>query len=126
MDYASIKHFHIAAVTLSALGFTARAVGARRGATWVRTRLAKSLPHLVDTLLLASALGLLWSLQLNPFVTPWLTAKIIGLLFYIVLGMLALRPRFAPHVQIAAAFAALLVLAWIVSVAVSKSPWGFL
>lgn len=126
MDYASVKHLHMAAVTLSALGFAARAVGALMGAPWVGTRLAKTLPHLVDTLLLASALVMLWLLQLNPLVTPWLLAKISGLLCYIALGMVTLRPRLALPLRAVAAVAALLVVAWIVSVAVSKNPWGFL
>jgi uncharacterized membrane protein SirB2 len=126
MDYTAIKHLHMGAVALSATGFAARGLGALSGAAWVSGRLAKTLPHIVDTVLLASALGLAWMLGLNPLATPWLLAKILGLLLYIALGMVALRPRFAPSTRVAAGLAALLVLGWIASVAVSKSPWGFL
>ena len=38
------------------------------------------LPHLVDTVLLVSALGMLWIMRLLPWATPWLRAKIIGLI----------------------------------------------
>ena len=48
------------------------------GAAWVRGRVARTLPHAVDTVLLASAIGLAWLLQLNPLTTPWLAAKIAG------------------------------------------------
>jgi uncharacterized membrane protein SirB2 len=126
MDYPTIKHLHMGAVALSATGFTVRGLAALRGAAWVRGRLAKTLPHIVDTVLLASALGLAWMLDLNPLATPWLLAKILGLLLYIALGMVALRPRVTPALRLAAWLAALLVLGWIASVALSKNPWGFL
>ncbi len=126
MDYTTLKHLHMGAVALSATGFALRGVAALQGAPWVRGRLAKTLPHLLDTLLLGSALGLIWMLQLNPFTTPWLLAKLLGLLLYIGLGMVALRPAHAPALRLAAWACALLVLGWIASVAVSKSPWGFL
>lgn len=114
------------AVALSATGFAMRGLAALRGAAWVQGRLAKTLPHAVDTVLLLSALRLAWMLGLNPLSTPWLLAKILGLLLYIGLGMVALRPRFAPGARAAAWLAALLVLGWIASVAVTKNPWGFL
>lgn len=126
MDYTAIKHLHMGAVALSATGFAARGLAALLGAAWVKGRLAKTLPHIVDTVLLLSALALAWTLGLNPLTTPWLLAKILGLLLYIALGMVALRPRFAPATRAAAWVAALLVLGWIASVAVSKNPWGFL
>ncbi len=126
MDYATIKHIHLGAVALSALGFAARAIASLQGATWVQARPAKILPHIVDTVLLASALTLAWMLHLDPAQTPWLLAKILGLLAYIGLGMLALRPRLSRPSRGAFAGAALLVLAWIASVAVLKNPWGFI
>jgi uncharacterized membrane protein SirB2 len=125
MDYASIKHLHMAAVALSALGFAARSVAALQGAAWVHSRAAKTLPHIVDTVLLGSALTLAWMLRLQPLENAWLMAKILGLLAYIGLGMVALRPRFSRPVRSAATAAAWLVLAWIVSVAMLKNPWGF-
>jgi hypothetical protein len=50
------------------------------------------LPHVVDSCLLLSAIGLAWMAGQYPFVHGWLTAKIVGLLAYIGLGMLALKP----------------------------------
>ena len=126
MDYASIKAVHQVAVLLSVSGFFARGAGSLMGAAWVRGRVAKTLPHGVDTVLLLSAVLLAWMLRLSPGATPWLAAKIIGLVVYIGLGMLALRPGRPVRVRALAWIAALLTFAWIVSVALTKSPLGAL
>jgi uncharacterized membrane protein SirB2 len=59
-------------------------------------------------------------------VRGWLPAKIFGLVLYIVLGTVAIKRGRSAGARTAAGIAALAVLAWIVSVALSKSPWGFL
>src|SRR6188474_146051 len=102
MDYFTIKAVHQAAVALSITGFFARGLGSILGARWVGGRPAKTLPHIVDTVLLASALLLAWTLRLSPMQAPWLMAKIIGLLLYIGLGMVALKPGRAAPVRAAA------------------------
>ena len=126
MDYASLKLIHQGAVALSIAGFFARGAAALAGAAWVRSRVARTLPHLVDTVLLASAIGLAWLLQLNPLTTPWLAAKIAGLLAYIGLGMVALKPGRPLALRSMAWVAALLCFAQIVAVAITKQPLGLL
>jgi uncharacterized membrane protein SirB2 len=126
MDYATLKLVHQAAVALSIAGFAARFAGAMAGAAWVRGRVAKRLPHGVDTVLLVSAVALAWMLRLDPLQAPWLAAKIGGLLLYIALGMVALNPRRPRPLRVAAGLAALSTVGWIVSVAVAKHPAGFL
>ena len=125
MDYFTLKAIHQTSVALSVAGFFARGLAALLGAAWVRGRLAKTLPHVVDSVLLLSALGLAWTLRLTPANAPWLTAKIVGLLVYIGLGVVALRPGRTPAVRAAAWLAALATFGWIVSVAITKSPLGF-
>ena len=125
MDYALIKTVHQGAVALSVAGFFARGAAALAGAAWVRGRLARTLPHIVDSVLLASALALAWMLRLTPGNAPWLMAKIVGLLAYIGLGVIALRPGRPMPVRAAAWVAALAVVGWIVSVALLKDPRGF-
>jgi uncharacterized membrane protein SirB2 len=61
-----------------------------------------------------------------PFVDAWLTAKVLGLTAYIILGSLALRAGSAPGIRISAWLAALVVFGWIVSVALTRQPQGFL
>lgn len=126
MDYAGLKLIHQCAVALSVAGFMLRGAAALAGARWVRGRAARTWPHLVDSVLLLSALALAWTLRLNPLATPWLLAKIAGLLAYIGLGMLALRPGRPWPLRALAWLAALGVVGWIVSVALSKQPSGFL
>jgi len=126
LDYAALKALHQSAVALSFAGFFARGIGVLLGAAWVRGRPARTLPHLIDTVLLASALALAWMLRLTPGNAPWLVAKIAGLLAYIALGMLALRPGRPLALRGLAWLAALATFGWIVSVALSKDPRGFL
>ncbi|TDP71249.1 SirB2 family protein [Roseateles toxinivorans] len=125
MDYFVVKTVHQGAVLLSISGFFARGLGSLLGAAWVQGRLAKSLPHGVDAVLLLSALWLAWMLRLTPDEAPWLLAKIIGLLVYIALGMLALKPGRPWGLRAAAWLAALATVGWMVSVAITKNPLGF-
>jgi uncharacterized membrane protein SirB2 len=124
MDYAAWKLLHQTTVALSITGFVARGLGSFAQAAWVRGRLARTLPHAIDTVLLVSALALAWMLRLTPGAAPWLAAKIAGLLLYIALGMLALRPGRPFALRMSAWLAALLCFGWIVSVAMTKNPMG--
>lgn len=126
MDYLTLKLIHQGAVVVSITGFVARGAGALRGAAWARGRVARTLPHVVDTVLLATAIALAWMLRLNPLATPWLAAKIVGLLAYIGLGMVALKPGRPLALRAAAWIAALLCFAQIVATAITKSPLGLL
>jgi uncharacterized membrane protein SirB2 len=126
MDYAAWKLLHQGAVALSITGFVARGLGSFAQAAWVRGRVARTLPHAVDTVLLGSALVLAWMLRLTPGAAPWLAAKIVGLLLYIGLGMLALRPGRPLALRVGAWLAALSCFGWIVSVALTKNPLGAL
>ncbi|MBS0446875.1 MAG: SirB2 family protein [Proteobacteria bacterium] len=125
MDYATVKLVHQTAVTLSVSGFFVRGAASLSGARWVGSRAARTIPHVVDSVLLLSALTLAWMLRLTPDRAPWLLAKIVGLVLYVALGVVALRPGRPLAVRATAWVAALAVVAWIVSVAVTKSALGF-
>ncbi|MGJ7914973.1 SirB2 family protein [Massilia sp. LXY-6] len=125
MDYLSLKHFHMGCAALSGSLFLLRGAWMLRASTMLQQRWVRVAPHIVDTLLLASAIGLAaWSHQ-YPGRQPWLTAKVLALLGYIVLGSIALK-RGRTKGQRQAAFAAALALfAYIVLVAVTKRPFPF-
>ena len=125
MDYLTIRTIHESAVALSITGFFVRGAAGLAGAAWVRGRAAKTVPHVVDTVLLASAIALAGMLGITPLTAPWLMAKVIGLLVYIGLGVVALRPSNARGVRTVAWIAALATAGWIVSVAITKNPAGF-
>lgn len=125
-DYAFLKTLHLGCAVLSISGFAARLTLMISGSAVLRARLVRVLPHVVDTVLLASALAMVWLLDVNPLAEAWLAAKIVALVAYVVLGVVALRAGRTLAVRVAAGVAALVVAGFIVSVAVTKSAWGFL
>lgn len=126
MLYGDLKLIHETAAVISISGFVARGWAKLAGASWIAHRGAKTLPHVVDTVLLASAIALAWLLRLSPLATPWLAAKIAGLVGYIVLGMVALRFGRTRTMRAAAFAAAIVTFFYIVSVAFTKDPRGAL
>lgn len=124
--YYAIKHLHVTCVALSAAGFLLRGLWMMTGSPLLQHRLTRVLPHVIDSLLLLSAITLAVMIQQYPFAAGWVTAKVLGLLAYILLGTLALKRGRTMGMRITAFTAALLVYAWIVSVAFTKQVAGFL
>jgi len=126
VQYLAAHHSHVTFVTISILLFVLRGGLMLAGSPLLRSPVLRIAPHVVDTLLLASALWLVHVLHLPFFQTPWLLAKVGGLVAYIVLGSLALREGRPRSLRVAALFAALVTVGWIVSVAIRHDPLGFL
>jgi uncharacterized membrane protein SirB2 len=72
--------------------------------------------------LLGSAIALALQLQLSPLHAPWLLSKIVALLLYIALGMVAIRHGRTRRMRVYAWLAAQLVFLYIVSVALTRDP----
>lgn len=126
MDYLLLKHFHMTCAALSGGFFLVRGQWMLAGSPLLQRRWVKTLPHIVDSLLLASAVGLaLWSRQ-YPGQMPWLTAKIVALVAYILLGSVALKYGRTKTVRAAAYAGALATFGYIVAVAITKNPLFFL
>lgn len=121
-DYFLLKHTHVTCVALSWLGFFVRGIWMMRGSPLLNARATRILPHVVDTILLASAIALAVLLRLNPLEQPWLAAKITGLIVYIVLGLFALRRGRTRAARIGFWIAAQGVFFYIVAVALTKNP----
>ncbi len=124
--YAAVKHLHVACVALSGTGLFLRGLLMMANSPLPQRRWLRIVPHVNDSVLLAAAIALMLLTRQYPFVDAWLTAKVLGLVVYIVLGAVALRPGRPRGVRIAAWLAALAVFAYIVSVALTKNPWGLL
>jgi len=75
-------------------------------------------------MLLGAALGMLWVGQRNPFAEPWLAAKLACLLAYIVVGALALKRAPTLRSRRISFILAVILLANIVTVALTRNPWG--
>lgn len=115
------KSVHIAAVVLTIIGFTTRGVWMMRRSPRLDSRLARTLPHINDTILLLSALSAAALLGQYPFVNTWLTAKVFGLLAYILLGAVALTYGPTYRIRIAAFICAVLSFIYVVYVALTKN-----
>ncbi len=89
MSYLVLKHLHVSCVVLSGLGFLLRGIWMLRDSPALKHWLVKVLPHLVDTVLLGSAILMAVASGQYPFAAGWLTAKLFGLLAYIVFGAIA-------------------------------------
>ncbi|MDH3841848.1 MAG: SirB2 family protein [Chromatiales bacterium] len=117
---------HVVCVVISASLFVARGAAETAGADWRKWRVLRVAPHFVDTVFLASAVTMVWLQGLSPIAQPWLAAKLVGLVCYIGLGLVALRFGGTKKVRRIAFAGALVTLAYIVSVALSRDPKGFL
>lgn len=124
--YLLAKNLHVACVIVSLGGFAARGLLMLAGSPLLGTRVMRIAPHVVDTLLLASAIWLAALLRQYPFVHGWLTAKVLGLVAYIVLGTIALRRGRTKGIRVAAFVAASATAFYIVSVALTHDARGFL
>ncbi len=126
MSYLLLKNLHIGCVMLSGAGFLLRGLWMLADSPWLQRPSVRVLPHLVDTVLLTSAIALAVLSGQYPFAAAWLTAKLVGLLIYIGCGTMALKR--APSKAQRAVFlvAALTAFAYIVTVALTRSPYGLI
>lgn len=122
MCYDVLKWLHVAAVVLSGAGFAARGALMLAESPLLQAQFARVAPHLVDTILLLSAVGLAAMARLSPLAQPWLAAKIGALIVYVVLGTVALRRGRSRRARIAAFAAALLTFGYIVGTALARDP----
>jgi uncharacterized membrane protein SirB2 len=123
--YAGVKTLHMATVALSLAGFVLRAGWMLYAPHLLTLRTVRIVPHVVDTVLLLSGATLAWQIGWAG-VSGWLPAKLVGLVVYIALGAIALRRGRSRGTRIGAAVGALVTFAYIVSVAITKSPLGLL
>ena len=122
MSYLALKHLHVACVVLSGLGFALRGWWMLNDSPWLRARLARVVPHVIDSVLLGSALVMAWQSSQYPFAQGWLTAKFFGLLAYILCGTMALKRARTKSRRVVFLALALLAYAYIVGVALTRSP----
>jgi len=121
----TIKFIHVTCVLLSLAGFFIRGIWMLRDSTLLQQRWVKTTPHIVDTLLLVSAIILAVQFRFSPLEQPWLMVKIIALLVYIGAGMVALRFGRSKTVRLYAWLFGLATILYIMSVATSKSVLGW-
>jgi uncharacterized membrane protein SirB2 len=124
--YPQIKFVHVLCVMLSGSLFALRGLMILAGSRFANHAGLRYLSYAIDTTLLTAALMLVTILHQYPFVQAWLTAKVLLLVVYIVLGVFALRRGRTRGTRVVCYFAALLVYALIVGVALAHDPRGWL
>jgi uncharacterized membrane protein SirB2 len=123
--YETIKLIHVTSAVLSISGFFVRGLWMLAESPRLRERWVQIAPHVVDTVLLASAIYLAVTIQQYPGVNQWLTAKIVALVFYVVFGSIGLKRGKTKAIRVAAWLGALATFAYIVGVAVTRNATVF-
>jgi len=124
--YLQIKQAHVALVLASGLLFAVRGAAVLAGQSWAMRKPWRWLSYGIDTLLLSAGVALWVVLSLNPLHSPWLVAKLLLLVLYIVLGSLALKRAPTPVARRRSYAAALGTYLFMVSVALTHQPLGVL
>lgn len=119
------KYIHVSAVTLTLIFFIIRGLWMITDTKILKQKWVKILAVAIDSILLVSAVIMTLNINQYPFSHPWLTAKVLALVIYIALGMIALHYGSTKKIRIAAWLAALLCFGYIVSVALSRNPMSF-
>ncbi len=123
--YAVAKHIHMSMAGLSLLGFIIRGYWMLTEHSLLQAKPVKILPHIIDTLLLASAIYLVVILQTYPLVVNWVTAKVVLLIAYIVLGTIALKRGKTKQTRIIAFVLSLLIILSLFAIASVKPGFNF-
>ncbi len=119
--YMALKHSHMLFATLSILLLVVRFGLSFTSSTLLQSKFLKIVPHVIDTLLLLSAVWLMMTLSQYPFSSPWLTEKVIGVAAYIASGYMALKGR-TTALRVIAFLGAIGWLALVVRLAITKTP----
>lgn len=121
--YPLVKQVHVGAVLASGGFFLLRGLLMMQESTLLNGKFFRVVPHVIDTVLLLAAIVLLVHLGALP---AWVQVKIVALFVYIFLGVLAFRLARGYGTRVFCFFMAMGVFAFIMSVAITKNPAGFL
>jgi uncharacterized membrane protein SirB2 len=124
MDIIILKHTHLTALLISFLLFFVRGSLMMRESSASNHRAFLIAPHIINLILIGTGIGLAILMHFNPANQPWLIVKLVALAVYIILGVLTFKHPLL-KVRKILWLSALIVFAFIVSVALHKNPLGF-
>jgi uncharacterized membrane protein SirB2 len=119
--YLTLKSVHIFCVSLTFLSFFIRGIWMIQNHPRLQQRWVKIVPHLIDSALLLSGISLVFTIHQYPFVNHWLTAKLLALLLYIILGSIALKRGKTKIIRLTAWISALGIFFYLVTVAITRA-----
>ncbi len=126
VHYPTLHHLHLGLAVTSGAVFAVRGAALLARQRWPLHPVPQRLGIIVDTGLLITALRLLWELRLNPLLIAWVQVKLVLLPLYVLLGLLALRYARKRPARAFWYVAALACYGFVISVALTQSPWGVL
>jgi uncharacterized membrane protein SirB2 len=115
-----LKYVHLTCVVLSGAGFFIRGIWMIRESPRLHEKWVRVLPHIIDTTLLVSAILLAWQIRQYPFGHGWLTAKVLALVAYIVIGAVGLKYGKTRKIRVTAWLVAMAIFLYIVLVALTR------
>ncbi|RKZ55639.1 MAG: regulator SirB [Candidatus Parabeggiatoa sp. nov. 2] len=118
--YFTIKNIHIYCVILTFISFSIRGIWMILDSPWLQQRWVKIVPHVIDSMLLASGIALVIILHQYPGTHGWLTAKLVALLAYILIGTVALKRGKTKTIRVMAWIGATAVFFYLVMVALNR------
>lgn len=121
--YEVLLVIHVSTVFISIAGFLVRGVWMMGSSSLLQQRWVRVVPHINDTLLLVSAIALVVITSQYPGPSAWLNAKVVALVVYILLGIIALNRGKTMQVRVGAWVLAIAVYAYMVLVAFTKSAF---
>ena len=124
--YVEIRTLHVGCVALSGSLFAVRGAFRLAEVRAAHHRVLRVSSYVIDSVLLLAAVLLMLIVHQYPFQSAWLTAKVLLLVLYITLGIVALRGARTRAGRMNAFAAALLTFAFIVGVAITHDPAGWL
>lgn len=124
--YLFLKYVHLAFAAATISGFVLRGFWMLTESEKLSQRATRIAPHVIDALFLLTGIAMVYLLSLPVLQTPWLLAKLIALLAYIILGAVALRRGPTLQIRLIAFVGALSAFAYVVGAALSKSPLSWL
>lgn len=120
--YEVFKHIHLTTIVLSVVSLLLRYLLNVMQSPMLQKKWLKILPHIVDSVLLASAVSLCVLLEQYPFVDGWVTEKLLALVMYVFMASLALKLGKTPFIRGMGLVGALSWITYAGIIAVSKQP----
>lgn len=120
MSYYFLKHFHMSFALVSGFLFIMRGLWTLQQSSLAQRRSLRLAAHVINTALVASAIGLSLVSTQQPWLQPWLTVKLLALLAYITAANVALRRDLGGPARVVAFATALLLFVYILKLAVIR------
>ena len=125
MPHLALLYLHITLVACSIALFASRGIGVAMRQDWPMRAGVRRLSVVLDSALLTAGIALWVIAQHNPLVEAWLACKLIGLVFYIVLGSFALKRGRTRLSRLLWLVAALAVVTQMIGIAHMRHPLGW-